>query len=190
MTKPKLDIPIDVSGSRPWKGIIWHHSATPDGAAKDWDAIRRYHTSYRVDFQIVPEAEYRRRLAAGEGKSFQTPWKDIGYHGGTEWVNDQIVFNWGRPLSEIGAHAGVKGASNLYNTEYLGLCAIGDFDKAAPEPEHWDFNIRLTRAIMEAFRTPASHVIGHREVFDRLGVPRQKSCPGRFWDMSLFRSEL
>ncbi len=43
---------------------------------------------------------------------------------------------------------------------------------------------------MEAFAIPADHVIGHREVFDHLGVPRQKSCPGNAWDMGLFRSEL
>jgi hypothetical protein len=190
MTKPKLDIPIDAAKSRPWKGIVWHHSATPDGATKDWDAIRRYHTSYRIDGQIVLEAEYQRRLTARDGASFQTPWRDIGYHGGTEYVNGQIGFYWGRALSEIGAHAGVKGASNLFNTEYLGLCAVGDFDKAPPRPEHWEFSLRLTRAFMDAFRIPASHVIGHREVFDRLGVPRQKSCPGNTWDMGLFRSEL
>jgi hypothetical protein len=190
MSKPKLDIVIDVAGSRPWKGIVWHHSATADGATRDWDAIRRFHTSYRVDGRIVPEAEYRRRLAEGSGKSFQPPWKDIGYHGGTERVGGVISFHWGRALSQIGAHAGVQGASNLFNTEYLGLCAVGDFDKALPDPEHREFNLRLTRAFMEAFRIPASHVIGHREVFDRLGVPRQKSCPGRFWDMAQFRSDL
>ena len=188
--KPKLDIPIDVTNSRPWKGIVWHHSATPDGATKDWDAIRRYHTSYRIDGQIVSESEYQRRLAARDGASFQTPWRDIGYHGGTEYVNGQLGFYWGRTLSEIGAHAGVKGASNLFNTEYLGLCAVGDFDKAPPKPEYWEFNLRLTRAFMDAFRIPAGHVIGHREVFDRLGIPRQKSCPGNTWDMGLFRSEL
>ena len=190
MIKPKLDIAMDISRSRPWKGIVWHHSATPDGAAKDWDAIRKFHTSYRVDFQIVSEVEYRRRLAAGEGKSFQPPWKDIGYHGGTEWVNGQVAFNWGRPLSMAGAHAGVEGVSNCFNEDCIGLCAVGDFDKTTPRPEHWDFNLRLTRAFMEAFDIPPERVIGHREVFDRLGVPRQKSCPGRLWDIGIFRSEL
>lgn len=188
--KPKLDIAIDVARSRPWKGIVWHHSATPDGAAKDWDAIRRYHTSYRIDGQIVTAADYQRRLTLRDGKSFQTPWGDIGYHGGTEFVDGQVAFYWGRPLTDIGAHAGVKGASNLYNTEYLGLCAIGDFDKAPPKPEHWDLNLRLTRTLMEAFHIPAGHVIGHREVFDRLGIPRQKSCPGQLWDMDQFRRDL
>ncbi|OGS32988.1 MAG: hypothetical protein A2218_10400 [Elusimicrobia bacterium RIFOXYA2_FULL_53_38] len=190
MDKPKLTLNIDISRSRPWSGIVWHHSATADGISRDWYAIRKYHTSFRIDGDIVTEDEYKRRLAAGKGSSFQTPWSDIAYHGGTERVNGQLVFNWGRSLLLAGAHSGVKGASNIYNTDYLGLCAVGDFDKATPAPDHWDFNLQLTRALMEAFRIPASHVIGHREVFDRLGVPRQKTCPGKCWDLDLFRSEL
>lgn len=186
----KLDIEIPVATSRQWKGIVWHHSATPDSAAKDWDSIRRYHTSYRVDFNIVTKEEYERRLAAKEGKNFQPPWKDIGYHGGVERLNGKLQFVWGRPLSEMGAHAGVKDASNVYNQEYLGLCVIGEFDTTSPDPETWDFCVQASRAFMDAFRFPASHVIGHREVFDKLGVPRQKTCPGTAWDLEHFRSEL
>ncbi len=190
MAKPKLDIPIGTTGARPWKGIVWHHSASPDGATRDWDGIARYHTSHRVDFEIVSPQEFERRLALRQGASFQRPWKDVGYHGGTEFVGESPAFHWGRRLSMIGAHAGVKDASNRFNEEYLGLCCIGDFDKAPPSPQMWDFNLMLTRALMEVFRIPAGHVIGHREVFDRLGVPRQKTCPGRNWDMDFFRNEL
>lgn len=157
---------------------------------RDWDAIRKYHTSYRVDFNIVSKEEFERRLKAKDGKSFQTPWRDVGYHGGTEWVDGKVIFAKGRPLNMIGAHAGVAGVSSQFNQDYIGLCAVGNFDTVLPKPEHWDFNLRLTRAFMDAFQIPAGHVIGHREVFDRLGVPRQKTCPGTGWDMDLFRSEL
>ena len=185
-----LDIKIDTSKSRPWKGIVWHHSASPDGVTRDWDAIVKYHTSYRVDFNIVSKEEFDRRLKARNGTTFQTPWRDVGYHGGIEWVNDQVIFQWGRPLDMIGAHAGVKDASNRFNVEYLGLCAIGNFDLKPPKIEIWDFALRLTRSFAKAFQIPKTHIIGHREVFDRLGVPRQKTCPGKYWDMDLFRSEL
>lgn len=188
--KPKLDLQIDASQSRPWKGIVWHHAASPDTPGRDWASIVGYHTSYRVDFQIVAAEEFERRKSLGLGKVFQPPWKAVGYNGGTEWAGDQVVFNWGRALDMIGAHSGVAGCSNAFNEEYLGFCAVGDFDAASPRPEHWDFNLKLTRTFMEAFGITASHVIGHREVFDRLGVPRQKSCPGRGWDMALFRDEL
>ena len=190
MINPKLDIRIDIGRSRSWKGIVWHHSASPDGMTRDWDGIVKYHTSYRVDFNIVTPQEFERLKAAGQGKVFQKPWRDVGYHGGTERVNGQGVFNWGRPLSMAGAHAGVEGVSNSFNEDCVGLCAVGDFDKAPPRPEHWDFNLRLTRAFMEAFNIAPDRVIGHREVFDRLGMPRQKSCPGNAWDMDAFRREL
>ncbi|MBI2069463.1 MAG: hypothetical protein HYT79_02595 [Elusimicrobia bacterium] len=134
--KLKLDIPIDLANSRPWKGIVWHHSATADGPGRNWDAIVRFHTSYRIDGQIVTAEEFERKLRLNQGKSFLKPWKDVGYHGGTEWANGQVIFHWGRPLSMIGAHAGVKGASNQFNEQYLGLCAIGNFDTAPPKPEH------------------------------------------------------
>ena len=188
--KTRLGIEIDTLSARPWKGIVWHHSAGLDGQARDWDGIVKYHTSYRVDYETVSAEEFERRLRANQGTSFQKPWKAVGYHGGTEFVNSQPVFSWGRSLAMIGAHAGVKDASNQFNEEYLGFCAVGDFDKAPPNSALWDFNLRLTRSFMEAFRIPASHVIGHREVFDKLGIPRQKTCPGKCWDMALFRSEL
>ena len=188
--KIKLDLQIDVSRSRSWKGIVWHHAASPDTPTRDWGGIVRYHTSYRIDFEIVSAEEFERRKSLGLGKVFQTPWKTVGYNGGTEWAGDKVVFNWGRPLNMVGAHSGVAGCSNIFNEEYLGFCSIGDFDAAPPRPEHWDFNLKLTRAFMDAFNIPASHVIGHREVFDRLGVPRQKSCPGGGWDMEQFRADL
>ena len=188
--KPKLNLVIDTTHSRSWKGIVWHHSVSPDTPGRDWPGIVRYHTSYRVDFEIVTKLEFYRRLANHEGKVFQKPWRDVGYNGGTEWVENKVIFNWGRPLDEVGAHSGVQGVSNRFNEWYLGFCAVGDFDKAPPKPEHWDFNLQLTRAFMEAFQIPASQVIGHREVFDRLGVARQKSCPGHSWDMNLFRGNL
>ena len=189
-TGSAAELVVNKACSRAWKGIVWHHSASPDGQTRDWAGIVKYHTSFRVDFDIVSQEEFDRRLNAGEGKVFQRPWRDVGYHGGTEWVDGQVVFTWGRPLDQIGAHAGVKGCSNLFNTEYIGLCAIGDFDTAPPRPEHWDLNLQVTRALMQAFQISANRVIGHREVFDRLGVPRQKTCPGKAWDMDLFRKML
>ena len=188
--KPKLDLRIDVSNSRSWAGIVWHHSASPDTVTRDWDGIVKYHISYRIDFNIVTQEEFERRLKSGDGKIFQKPWNAVGYHGGTELVNGEPVFHWGRPLSMIGAHAGVKGASNRFNTEYLGLCCIGNYDLLSPDPKLWDFNLMATRTLMEAFRISKTRVIGHREVYDLLGVPREKTCPGKSWNMELFRAEL
>lgn len=190
VSKPRLDLKIDVSASRPWSGIVWHHSASPDKKTRDWDGIVKYHTSHRIDFNIVDKDTFERRLKQGDGKVFEKPWKDVGYHGGTELVKGEPIFHWGRPLSMVGAHAGVVGVSNKFNEIYLGLCCIGNFDLAPPAPELWDFNLRLTRSLMDAFHIPFNEVIGHRGVFDRLGVPRQKTCPGTAWDMEKFQKAL
>lgn len=189
-SKPIMKLEIPMANARPWKGIVWHHSASPDGATRDWDSIVKYHTSYRIDFDIVTREEFERRVQAREGKYFQKPWQAVGYHGGTEIVGETPAFYWGRPLSIAGAHAGVEKISNLYNTDYLGFCCIGNYDKESPSPELWDFNLQLTRALMAAFKITKDNVIGHREVFDRLGVPRQKSCPGKCWNMDVFRADL
>lgn len=62
-----------------WTHIILHHSATPDGIAHDWEAIRRYHT---------------RTLG----------WKDIGYHFGVERIGSEYLWLPGRSLDMTGAH--------------------------------------------------------------------------------------
>jgi hypothetical protein len=181
---------IDKVKARAWKGIVWHHSAGPDGIGRDWPSIVKYHTSYRVDYNTVTKEEFERLLKEKKGKSFQTPWKAVGYHGGIELVNGSMVFQYGRSFDMVGAHAGVVGASNAFNTEYLGLCALGNFDLTEPTLDMWKFALGVTKVFMTTFGIPRSHVIGHREVYDRLGVARQKSCPGTKWDMELFRNEL
>lgn len=183
-------ISIDKTLALPWKGICWHHSLSVDGVKRDWPGIVHYHTSFRIDYNIVSEEDFNRRMRTGDGKVFQTPWKAVGYHGGIERENGQMIFNPGRPLSMVGAHAGVKGASNRFNDEYLGLCAIGNFDPAPPAKEMWDFALGVTKDLMRAFDIPAAHVIGHREVYEKLGVPVEKSCPGKCWSMDTFRDDL
>lgn len=60
--------------------IILHHSATDDGPADHWQAIRRYHMEERG-------------------------WRDIGYHYGVERVGDRVVVQYGREPHVQGAHA-------------------------------------------------------------------------------------
>ena len=70
---------IDTKGSLPWSAIVWHHSATKDGQANDWEAIRRYHIEVKG-------------------------WRNIGYAFGLERENGIIVVREGRPLSWEGGH--------------------------------------------------------------------------------------
>lgn len=177
---------------REWKGIVWHHSATRDGISKNWTAIRRYHTSYRIDGHIVDRLTYIGRKGRGEGKSFQRPWRDIGYHGGIEYVDGKLRFFWGRSLDWSGAHSGIGGLldSLEYNRRYIGLCIVGNFDQVQPNSEQIDFCVTISSLLCNIYQMDYENVIGHREVYDRLEMARWKSCPGKFFDMDLIRSRL
>lgn len=174
---------------RSWKGVVIHHSATVDGRANDWKAIKKYHTSYRIDGEIVDEVTFKQRQMLGSGKVFEKPWSDIGYHGGWELEGDLYVFKVGRSWSVPGAHAGLKNNSS-FNNDYLGLCAVGNYDKTPPPQALWELCVATVREIRQHFGFGVDKVLGHREVYDKVGVPRQKTCPGNQWNMDKFRAAL
>jgi hypothetical protein len=189
-SKPRLALYLDPSKARPWKGVVWHHSAGGGRTARSWQELADYHTSYRIDFQPVSRDEFDDRLKAHQGAVFQQPWKTVGYHCGTEWINGQGILHWGRPMHIMGIHTRVKGVSNLFNQEFLGFCAVGNFEQAAPSPEFWEFNLRLTRTFMDLFQIQRENVLCHREALERLGVETDETCPGQCWDMEVFREDL
>lgn len=65
---------------RKWKGIVLHHSETPDGTLEDTRAIFRYHVH-------------------------TLGWKDIGYHFIVEKIDGRVMVIKGRSLDLDGAHA-------------------------------------------------------------------------------------
>lgn len=152
---------VDRTNSRKWTGIVIHHSATVDGKTNDWEAIRKYHIK-------------------------TNGWKDIGYNFGIEWDTDKFVYRVGRPLSMIGGHT--KG----FNMACIGICCVGNYDVALPKTEAWEMTKDLTKYLMKCYNISADnqHIIGHWESYDILKKPREKSCPGKSWDMNKFRGEL
>ena len=172
-----------------WKGIVWHHSATQDNPrARDWDGIRRFHMSYRVGGNIVTNAEYAKAVAAGTPHC-EKPWSDIGYHLGIERTENGLEVVIGRAWNKAGAHAGFK-ETNEYNETYLGCCLVGNYDATPPDEETMALCLAVTRQIMDRFGVPKENVLGHRETYDKVGVPRLKTCPGSSIDLELFRSKL
>lgn len=171
-----------------WKGIVWHHSATMDGTANDWESIRRYHMSWRVNGNIVSEAEYY-RAATSSRNHCEKPWSDIGYHLGIEREGGILRVKLGRAWDRPGAHAGFPGNNN-YNNTFLGCCVIGNFDTVPPDAETMEMCLAVTRQLMESFGIGTENVLGHREAYDRVGTPRLKNCPGIAWNLDVFRSRL
>lgn len=172
-----------------WQGIVIHSSDTDDGPGNDFSSISKYHTSYRVDGRIVDETTFKQLMILGHGKKFEKPWKAIGYHGLWEQENGIYKFKLGRPWNMSGAHAGITG-NNIFNETHLGLCLVGKYDVAQPGKDAWSICLDTVREIISRLKIDKANVIGHREVYAKLGVPVAKSCPGKMFDMERFRSEL
>ena len=189
LVRPSLLSMDQYKDSRNWKGCVVHHSATVDGRLNDWAGIKKYHMSYRIDGDIVGQQEFEFRLAAKQGEKFEKPWHDIGYHLGIEYELDQLKLRIGRPLSDTGAHAGIPG-KNVFNETHIGICVVGNFDKAAPFPDEQEMLVCLIKELMAHYNFKIINVLGHREVYPMLNVPVEKTCPGTRFDMDKLRRAL
>ena len=179
-----IDIPtFDITNSISWSGIVVHHSATPDGKLNDWEGIRKFHTSWRYDGNIIVKEKGENLLANGD-KRVLRPWVDIAYHFGLERVNDALQVMIGRPLSIVGAHA------VGFNHTHIGVCIVGDFDKAPPAEDVWESAVKLVRNVMYVFKLSHTCVLGHRETFSIRNVPVEKTCPGSKFEMKNFQNSL
>jgi len=158
--------------------IVLHHSATKDSATVSWQAIRRYHTSYKLDGQIL-EYDAACKLAAA-GRAVERPWADIGYHFGIELIDSHFEVMTGRMMNETGAHCTQQGMNRCS----LGICFVGNFDDAAPCDKQWVLGLRLVRCLMQTYDIPVDRVYGHRE------LASYKSCPGKAFDLQQFRHDL
>jgi|WetSurMetagenome_2_1015567.scaffolds.fasta_scaffold01426_25 hypothetical protein len=152
------------------KCIIIHHSATPDDdQADDWDAIRKYHMSWRYKDVTITADEGRRLLT--EGKNVLRPWRDIGYHWGVESVKGKIVIQKGRGLDTAGAHCiGM-------NEQSIGICCVGNFDKQHPSDAAYFNCSQLCVNMMEMFPAITPWDIFPHNKFS------EKTCPGQLFDM-------
>lgn len=178
---------VKPGGFKP-KWIVVHHSFSSDGEIRNWDAIRKYHMSYRSNGNIITEEEYNFKQGRGEG-GLQKPWADIGYHFGIENVNGKLEVLTGRLIGESGAHATGKDPYD-FNKISVGICLIGNYDNDPPSEDRLKLVASLCRQLQLEYGIPRDQVIGHRETFVKRGVPVEKSCPGRMFDMEAFRSRL
>jgi len=155
------------------KWLIVHHSATPDNLTlADFVAIKRYHTSYAIDGNIVSEAEFFRRADAKDGKHFKRKWTDIGYNSIVEylgWMNDPCIVR-GRPLNIPAVHA--RG----WNEIAYGVCAVGAYDVKPPDSRLLDTLAWHTATLyMRKLGVKIENIIPHRQ------VAPYKSCPGKLF---------
>ena len=160
------------------EAIVLHHSATKDGTTVSWEAIRRYHTSYKLAGNIIDPAQVHALVAAG--MPVEKPWSDIGYHFGIELIGDRYQILTGRMMTVTGAHC----TQQQMNRRALGICFVGNFDLAPVPVEQLALGMRLVRSLMDLLNIGLGGVYGHRE------LATYKSCPGRLFDLKQFRTDL
>ena len=133
------------------------------------------HNSLTEDGKTVSWDDIRRFHMTDPAYRFS----DIGYHGGIELIDNEYIILAGRPLNIKGAHCKDKGMNNVA----LGFCFVGNYDLTEPPA------VMLVRAVsyilgwMEIFKIPPERVTAHRDY-------STKTCPGKLFDMSIFRDLL
>jgi hypothetical protein len=104
-------------------------------------------------------------------------WGAIGYHYGIELVGDYYEVLIGRLPYEVGAH------TQGQNSCSLGVCFVGNFDKAVVPREQWAKGLWLCRSLISQFGIARDAIFGHRSFAN-------KSCPGQHFDVERFKSEI
>jgi hypothetical protein len=149
--------------------LIVHHSWSPDNRqVYDWESIRKYHTSWRYNGEIIMEGKAKKFLKNGV-LGVDRPWYDIGYHAGQEWYEGKFYFCQGRPESMPGDHC----LEQRMNYRSLGYCFIGCFDQEPPTDEElhfasWWFATKIRKYHLKA----VDCIEPHRK------YAHYKSCPG------------
>jgi len=156
--------------------IIIHHSLTKDGSTVSWNAIRKYHMSWKHEGRIITHDKALELIDQGI-RNIEQPWKDIGYHMGIELVGDHYEALLGRAFDDTGAH------TRGQNGKSWGVCFIGNFDVEEPSEEMLLFGIKYIKALMRIAKMGRDQVFGHCEFSN-------KSCPGKLFSMDWLRNRL
>jgi hypothetical protein len=119
---------------RPWKWIVIHHSATPDGGAARFDKEHR-----------------------------NNGWDELGYHfvigNGTDTRDGLVEVGARWTKQKHGAHA--KTPDNRFNDYGIGVCLVGNFEAGRPSQKQMQSLATVVAYLMQRYDIPPERVIGH-----------------------------
>lgn len=172
---------FDLSASRNWQGIVLHHSEVMNRTPEQWESIRKYHKSWKYNYNSISKEEADELIA--KGKKVERPWSDIGYHIGLASSEDWKTFTWlkGRSLISDGA------ACIGFNQTYLQLCVLGDYDILTPPDTLYAELARALFNLCTQLKIETNRIIGHRESYALLNTKKLKTCPGNNFDLNRVR---
>ncbi|GEM_PF-479539 len=161
-------------------------------------------------FKKKPSSETERKKLAAKCH-IQAPWRDVGYQflieqvdsikKETFWTFDSswvpkvsvvetlkestFTLQIGRPLTDPKTGKAMSGAHTRgCNRTHIGICVVGNFDKKVPSKELLKFGANVVNTIRRYQPgITVDKVEPHRKY-------AKKTCPGRLFDMILFRSML
>lgn len=162
---------------RNWEFIILHHSATPDGNfLSDFDAIKRFHMSYRLKGDIITKEKAEQLIA--QGQRVILPWVDIAYHFILEYDGGKFVIKQGRDLETSGAHCvGMNGKG-------IGICVVGNYDVVEPTDEQLEIISNVCTELVCRFKIPVQNIKPHHF------YAAWKSCPGNKFPWMKFAKQI
>jgi hypothetical protein len=138
-----------------WTWIIIHHSDSSYGSAA---IIDKWHRARGFD--------------------------ELGYHfvigNGTNSGDGQIEVGPRWPIQKWGAHD--NALDNRYNTNGIGICLVGDFNKTHPTPKQLRSLTRLVVYLMRKYDIPPDRVLGH-------GQTKVTQCPGKYLNVATIREQ-
>jgi N-acetylmuramoyl-L-alanine amidase len=121
---------------RAWRYIVVHHSDTPAGSARKFDAAHRARGWEMLGYDFV----------IGNG----TETRDGQIEPGPRWV-----------YQYTGAHTGTP--DHKYNDYGIGICLVGNFENTRPTQAQMESLARLCAYFMRTYKIPATSILGHRD---------------------------
>ena len=143
-----------------WTAIVIHHSGTSNGNAAIFD---RWHRENRH-------------------------WEGVGYDfvigNGTDSGDGEVevTFRWRNQMT--GAHC--KTPNNWANEHAIGICLVGDFNRATPTASQMRSLVKLVRFLQNRYNIPKNRIYGHNTT----PGAHKTDCPGRNFPMAKLKSML
>ncbi len=149
-----------------WRTIVVHHSAAPNATPQGMDdyhrRVRRWENGLGYHFVV------------GNGVNFP----DGAVHVGPRWRAQK---QGAHCASGSGKYFGVWRPGGYFNEAGIGICLIGDFDRARPSAKQSYALRELVRFLCREAGINPSSVYGHGE------VTHKTACPGANLDMAAIR---
>ena len=136
--------------------VVCHHSATPryQTLEKSIESFNRTHKQ-----RLHPDVNSK--------------WYHLAYH---FVVAEDGSYKQTRGFNEVGYHA----SNYPINTESLGICFIGNFDKETPTQAQYDTGTMLLAELSQTYKFS---VHPHNEF-------APKTCPGKNFDMNILKANM